>query len=157
MKKQQKTYLLLTLVLGIWAVIGYKFFSAANPSQPEFAEVTRDHIFVPTQIKEKEIFTIDADYRDPFLGTVYAPKKTIKKAKSATAKKQQTLPSKQIEYTGFITDKGSQQKIFFVTVDGQQQMMSLKDTFQEVKLVSGTKNSIKVRYDGISQNIALNQ
>jgi len=156
-KKQNKTYLLLAIVIGIWGIIGFKFLNASNPNGQEIAEVTSDQIFVPKQIKEREIFSIAANYRDPFLGTVQAPKKKIKKRTATTIKKKETVPQKLIQYTGFITDSRSNQKIFFVTIDGQQQMMSQNDTFQEVKLIRGTKSSIKVRYNGRTQTIAITQ
>lgn len=157
MKKQNKTYILLAVVLGIWGLIGFKFFAATNPSSPEIAEISSDQIFVPKQIKARETFAIVANYRDPFLGTVQAPKKKVKKRPKVAVKKKKIVPTKSIQYSGFITDSNSKQKIFFVSVDGQQQMMSINDTFQEVKLVRGTKTSIRVRHNGSVQTIALNQ
>lgn len=100
MKKQNKTYLLLAVVLGIWGIIGYKFFSAVNPDAPEIAQVTSDQVFVPKQMKEREVFSIVADYRDPFLGTVQAPKKKVKKNTNAAAVKKASVPTKSIQYTG---------------------------------------------------------
>lgn len=157
MKKQNKTYILLAVVLGIWGLIGFQFFGAANPSSQEIAEVASDQIFVPKQIKERETFAILASYRDPFLGTVHAPKKKAKKSSSTATKKKKVVPTKSIQYSGFITDKGSKQKIFFITIDGQQQMMSINDSFQEVKLVRGTQNSIRVKYNGSTRNVALSK
>ena len=157
MKKNKKTYLLLAAVVGIWGIIGFKFFGAINPSSQEIAEIASNEIFVPQQIKERETFAIVANYRDPFLGTVQAPKKKVKKSTSKPVKKKEVVPTKSIQYTGFITEKNSSQKIFFVMVDGQQKMMSVNDTFQEVKLVRGTKGSIKVKYNGSTQNVSLTQ
>jgi hypothetical protein len=146
---------LLAVVIGVWGLIGFKFLNAVDNSPKELAMAAPDEIFVPKQMKEREIFTIAADYRDPFLGTVYAPKK---KKKTGIAKKtKKKVPEKSIQYTGFITDKSSKQKIFFVTIEGQQQMMSVNDTFQEVKLVRGNKNSIKVKYNGRTQTITIAQ
>lgn len=157
MKKQNKTYLLLALVIGVWGIIGFKFFSAVNPSNDQIAQVTSDEVFIPKQIKERETFTILANYRDPFLGTVQAPKKKMIKAKTSASKPKKVTPTKSIQYTGFITDKTSKQKIFFVSVDGRQQMMSLNDTFQNVKLIRGSKSDIRVRYEGRTQNISLSE
>lgn len=156
MKKQHKTYLLLAVVLLVWGMIGYKFVNAVNPSieNNNNSAVTVEK-FVPKEIEEREQFTIVANYRDPFLGTMKNPASNQKKKVSKIVKKD--LPKKSIVYTGFITDKGSKQKIFFVTIDGQQQMMSLRDTFKEVKLVQGTKSYIKVSYNGITEKINLAQ
>lgn len=152
MKKQSKTYILLAVVLGIWGLIGFKFFSAVNPASPEILAIVSNKIFVPKQIKERDTFSISANYRDPFLGAIQVVKKKLKK-RTNTAAKKEVLPTKLIQYTGFITASNSNQKIFFVSVDGEQQMMSINDTFQEVKLVRGTKNSIGVRYNGKTQNV----
>lgn len=148
MKKNNKTYVLLAVVIGVWGIIGYKFISAVNPTPKEIVEVASDKIFTPQEPKERTVFSITANYRDPFLGTVNAPKKTPRKA-------QKQVPKKSIQYTGFIGDTNSNENIFFVTVNGQQQMMSVNETFQEVKLVRGTKSSIKVKYGGSTHTIQL--
>lgn len=157
MKKQNKTYVLLAVVIGVWGIIAFKFINGVSPKTQEIVQVTSDQIFIPKQIKERDTFAILADYRDPFLGTVQAPKKVTSKKNTTRVIKKEVVPTKSILYTGFITDKGSKQKIFFVTVEGQQQMMSINDTFQEVKLVRGTKTSIRVKYDGRTQNISLTE
>lgn len=154
MKKNNKTYLLLALVLGIWGIIGFKVIKVANPAPRLVADMGTNEIFVPKQLKKRDTFSIVANYRDPFLGTVHAPKKT---RKAIPKKVKRQVPEKVIAYTGFITDKASKQKVFFVTVDGQQQMMGLNDIFKEVKLMGGTKDKIKVRYKGSTRNIALKQ
>lgn len=152
-KKQHKTYVLLALVLLVWGVIGYKVVNVINPSTETSQTASLSGKFVPKQIKEKESFSIVADYRDPFLGTVKTPNKSTRKI--AVTSVQKEIPKKKISYTGFITDKGKNQKIFFITIEGQQQMMSLNDTFQDVKLLQGTTNYIKVLYKGTSEKIAL--
>ncbi|WP_208295872.1 hypothetical protein [Maribacter caenipelagi] len=145
----------MAVVLLVWGIIGYKFVSALNPTIESNATAVIADKFVPKEIKEREQFTIVAEYRDPFLGTIKNPASNRKKKVSIIVKKD--LPKKNIVYTGFITDKGSKQKIFFVTIDGQQQMMGLKDTFKEVKLIQGTNSYIKVSYNGISEKIILAQ
>ncbi|WP_321827247.1 hypothetical protein [Maribacter dokdonensis] len=155
MKKQHKTYLLLAVVLLVWGMIGYKFVNAVNPSVEIDSTVDVAEKFAPKELKEREYFTIVADYRDPFLGTVKTPVSNRKK--NASKKVKEVLPKKNISYTGFITDNASKQKIFFVIIDGQQQMMSVKDIFKEVRLVQGTKSYIKVSYNGIIEKINLAQ
>lgn len=155
MKKQHKTYLLLVLVLLVWGMIGYKFVNVINLSTNTPQLVASNEKFVPKKIKEREIFSIVADYRDPFLGTIKKRNSGMRSNAVKSVKKE--VPKKHITYTGFITDKGNNQKIFFVTIEGQQQMMSLNDTFHEVKLVQGTKSFIKVVYKGIYEKISIIQ
>jgi len=154
-KKNNKTYVLLAVVISIWGIIGYKFISTINPAPKEIVQTTSDKIFTPQQLKKRTVFSITANYRDPFLGTVSTPPKKVKKTTFKKAQKQ--VPKKSIQYTGFIGDTNSNENIFFVTVNGQQQMMSVNDTFQEVKLVRGTKSTIKVKYGGATRTIQLTE
>ncbi len=144
----------MALVLGIWGIIGFKVIKVANPAPRSVNDMGTDGIFVPKQLKKRDTFSIVANYRDPFLGLVHAPKKT---RKTVPKKVKEQASEKIITYTGFITDKASNQKVFFVTIDGQQQMMGLNDIFKEVKLLGGTKDKIKVRYNGSTLNITLKQ
>ncbi len=154
MKKKNKTYVLLAIVLGIWGIIIFQFIGAFNPPSEEEVQAPSDQVFVPKKAKERELFALALDYRDPFLGTAVAPKKKTLKPK-VSAPPKPVVPAKSIQYTGFIQQKNSKQKVFFVTVEGQQRMMKLNDTFQEVRLVKGTKSSIRVKYNGKTENIDL--
>lgn len=155
MKKQHKTYLLLVIVLLVWGIIGFQFVRAINPSTSTTESSARNEKFEPKKIKERDTFSIVADYRDPFLGTVRIsedrPKKTSKKPL------EKEIPKKKIAYTGFVTDGSKNQRIYFVTIEGQQLMMDVNDIVHEVKLVKGTKSHIQVSYNGISETISLNQ
>lgn len=154
MKKQHRTYLLLAFVLLVWGIIGYRFVNAINPSKEDPQVITTNEKFVPKKIKKREDFSIVADYRDPFLGTVKT--RQADKRKPVPNPIQTKIPKKNIIYTGFISDQETKPNIFFVTIEGQQQMMSLNDTFQEVKLIKGTKSYIMVSYNGSSEKISLN-
>lgn len=152
MKKKNKTYFLLALVLGIWGVIIYQFVGAFNPPSETVVETRSDAVFVPKQVQEREFFALALDYRDPFLGTAVAPKKT-KTAPRKAAVPKKVVPTKSIQFTGVIQQKNTAQKIFFVTVEGQQRLMKINDSFQEVKLIKGSEQSIRVRYDGKTETI----
>ncbi len=120
----------------------------------ERVQAAPKEVFVPRKLKEKDTFSLMADYRDPFFGTVRTRDKAPKKASVPT---KAPVPEKAIAYAGFVTDGKSKQRIFFVTIDGQQQMMSLNDSFQEVKLIQGTEDRIKVRHGGKIRTIFLTQ
>jgi len=138
-KKNVKTYLLLALVLFIWGVIGYKVLSSITP-EPEENTLAVTTTFKPQSIKEKDTFSIIADYRDPFLGTV--KKKTIKKRKPTV--KKNTIPEITVAYTGHISGASLKEKVFFVTINGKQELMSINNTINDVTLISGSKTKIKV-------------
>ena len=111
--------------------------------------------FVPAKIKARDTFSIVANYRDPFLGTM---PKSLKKSKPQKGIiKKNPIPDKNIIYTGFITESTSKKNIFFLTIDGQQQMMSKNDIIQDVKLISGNTDKVRIRYKGRTKTIYLTE
>ena len=154
MKKNTKTYVLLGIVALIWGIIGYRIISAiSSDPEPQTTAVNAD--FKPLPVQEKETFTILADYRDPFLGTL--PKKTAKKVKRSTKPKAPPAPEIAIAYTGFVADKEAKDNIFFVTINGQQHLMSSGNEIDKVKLLSGNASSIKIRYNNKTKTIQLKE
>ncbi len=137
MKKNQRTYLLLALVLGVWGLIAYRVFGVINPNPTKPEQLVVSNNFKPQGLKERDTFSIVADYRDPFLGTAPVAKKT----KTSTIKTlKMEAPTKSISFTGFVADPNSKNNIFFVTIEGQQYMMGIKEVIQDVELLSGNKD-----------------
>ena len=151
MKNKNKTYLLLAIVLIVWGILGIKIVGAINPEPNEGLTTVITEKFVPKAIKERDTFSIVANYRDPFLGTL--PKGTLKKKR--VVPKKEKLPEKIIMYSGSIMDAKTKKRIFFVSIDGQQHMLSKNDIMDEVRLVSGNTNWIKVKYQGKTKTISL--
>lgn len=99
----------------------------------------------------KDSFSINADYRDPFLGTLPSTKK---KMAQRTIKKE-PVQKRNIMYSGLVTESSTGNTLFFISIDGQQHMMSLKEEINGVTLVYGNDKQIKVRYGGQSETISL--
>ena len=143
--------MLLGLVLIVWGIIGFKVVGALSP-KPEPVVVT-ETVFKATQpIKKKDTFSLMANYRDPFLGTMPAPKKV----KRSLIKKK-PVAKRAIVYSGSVSQSGSGNSLFFVSIDGQQHVMSLKQVVDSVQLLGGNARQIKVRYSGIVETIALTE
>lgn len=142
------------LVLTVWGILGLKIVRTVNP--PTGVPPTVDDIgeFRPVALKRPDGFGIVADYRDPFLGTL--PRSEVPGKKAAVQKKE-ALPEKDIRYTGFITENTTGKKIFFLTVDGQQQMLDENEVLGGVRLVSGDAEKIKVRYHGKTKSVPITQ
>jgi len=155
MKKNQKTSILLTAVLAIWGILGFKIVKTVNPISDQNTQQVLSETFKPIVYKQRDTFSIQANYRDPFLGTFPQPikPKRIKKAKP----KKDTPPQREIQYTGFITESSSAPTIFFLTIDGQQQLMAKNEVFREVRLLSGNSEKIRVLVDGKTKSIPLVQ
>ncbi len=154
MKKQTKTYVLLGLVALIWGLIGFRILGALSP-QPAAAPEVSTSSFSPTSVKERDTFSIVANYRDPFLGTLAT--KAKKKIPVRRTAPKETVPAVDIRYTGFITDKNTRQKVFFLSINGQQHLMSAKDKIENVTLLSGTRNTVRVRIGNKLRTVTLTQ
>lgn len=140
------------LVLLIWGIIGFKVVGALSPN-PLPNRVSEPKGKLPNVEKKKDTFSLLANYRDPFLGTLSSPKKTtVKKPK---AKPQ--VPKKNIVYSGLVSKSGSGSTLYFVTIDGQQVLMSRNEVVNDVRLVWGDGENIKVRYNGITETINRSQ
>ncbi|WP_299535754.1 hypothetical protein [Ulvibacterium sp.] len=155
MKKNQKTYVLLTVVLAIWGILGFKVIKTVNPDSDPTVRPIASEKFKPIQFQERDTFSILANYRDPFLGTL--PKSLTPKKPKRTFQKKDTLPKRDILYTGFIAESSSGQEIFFLTIDGHQQLMAKNEVFRKVKLLSGDPKKVRVRFDGKAKTIPLTQ
>jgi hypothetical protein len=155
MKKNKKTYLLLIAVLAIWGLLGFKIFGAIQPNEPKEELALASEKYNPSILKKRDTFSITANYRDPFLGTI--PKRnTTKRAKKTEAKKSE-LPKKNIRYSGLVSQNNTKNSIFFVSIDGHQHMMTRNEVIADVKLVSGNSESIKVKYNNRTETIVLTQ
>ncbi len=155
MKKNHRTYLLLLLVLVVWGILGFRIVKTVSPSTKGTVPLVHAEKFVPTPIKKRDSFALNANYRDPFLGTF--PKTEKPKKVRVTVAQKEILPDKNISYTGFITENGSRKKIFFLTVDGMQQIFSENDVLQGVELLSGDGKKVQVHYNGKTKKIPLSQ
>lgn len=155
MKKNQKTYLLLTVVLAIWGILGFKVIRTVKPDSDQNVQNVVSEKFKPMEFQERDTFSIVAHYRDPFLGTL--PKSLKPKIPKRTSQKKDTLPKREILYTGFIAESSSGHEIFFLTIDGHQQLMATNEVFRKVKLLSGDPEKVKVHFDGKTKTIPLTQ
>ena len=140
MSKNQKTYLLLLAVALVWGAIGYQIYSRYNPDTP-VVETQIASTFIPNKKKEVENYTINPDYRDPFLGKIY--RKPKPKVKQAVQKPQVVFPP--ITYNGII--KG-ETKAFIISINGQEEIFKLKQVIKGVELIRGNDNEIIIKYQG---------
>ncbi len=141
------------LVLIIWGIIGYRILSTISP-EPNEQLVLTETVLKPLEKIERDTFSIKADYRDPFLGTLHHPK-IKKKAKPNGPKKERF--DIDVRYTGSMLNSNNGQRIFFVSINGQQSLMEKGKQAQGVSLVNGSEKTITVRYKGILKKIELQQ
>lgn len=150
MSKNLKTYLLLGIVLLIWGIIGFKVVKAIS-KEPEMPVVQPSKRVWRKTVKKKDTFTLLANYRDPFLGTLPVTKKKV--VRQAVHKKPRV--KRNIVYAGLVSQSKSGESMFFVSIDGRQHMISENQEIQGVKLVKGNEKSITVHYDGHAETILM--
>ncbi len=144
--------MLLGLVLIIWGIIGFKVVKTLS-SDEDPLPAPKPVSFDPKPLVKKDTFSLLANYRDPFLGTL--PKKEQKPSKKQVTK--QPVQKRNIVYSGSVARTGDSKTLFFVTIDGQQHLMSKNEQADGVKLVTGNGEEIKVRYGGITETILRSQ
>ena len=137
MKTKTKTYVLLTLVLSIWGVIGYKIISATNPKSTEVVQHA-DVSFTPSVKKEADTFSIQTTNRDPFLETLLVKNRL----KTQRLKPKTSLVWKPIVYHGIISNQNSKVKVFIISIDGQQYLIQRGQTINDIKLIRGHSKSV---------------
>lgn len=161
MKNKKNIYILLPVVLSIWAAVMYQFFSFASPEETQQLSSNEFRI-KPLKITERDTFSINVTYRDPFLGKMYAPqqndslkKNTVKRNKTLKIVEPLIWPS--IVYKGIVSDTKDKTKIYMLVIGGQTFLMKKGETENEIFLKDGDRESIYVKYKGILNLIMLQE
>lgn len=143
MNKKQKTYLLLLAVLVVWGAVGFQIYSYSNPEIP-VSEMPIARKFVPKPIETTEGYSIQPDYRDPFLGKLYKKPTTKPKRKKIKAKPPVVFPA--ISYNGVI--KAGKKYTYLITINGSQEIFKAKQVSKGVELLRGNDQEVTLKYQG---------
>lgn len=145
MKNKKNIYVLVPAVLLVWGLIGYRIFTGLDP---DIAAVKKTRImkdFKPSKLVVNTNFEIQANYRDPFLGTLdtrmsnkVAPKKRVQQ--------KEVVVFPEILYKGIFSPGDHSKSVFLISIDGEQQMFKIREMHREIKLLSGDKEKILVKY-----------
>jgi hypothetical protein len=154
MKNKKHTYILLALVLFIWGAVMYQFFSFSNANEENLI-VSKEFNLKPIEIKTRDTFSINANYRDPFLGKTFEDKNSsITSAKKGIKKKpkepkvEEVFVWPKILYKGIVSDTKDKNKVFMLIIEGQTFLMKIGSTEKEVFLKEGDRESIYIKYKG---------
>lgn len=146
MNKKQKTAFLLVLVIGIWGLIGYNIYRYLNPEEPVFEKQIQKNHIIKEGSKLKDSLTISS-YRDPFLGII----KT--KRKSSNSQSSTIINFPIVIYHGLVN--GNNMKSYIISVQNQQEIVKIGETFLNVKLISANAKQIAVAHKGTRKIIKL--
>ena len=154
MKNKKSIYLLLPLVLGIWGMVLYQFFSFVVPEEQPLVNSSDLTSFKLPEIKTNDAaYLIKVDYRDPFSGN-YAEEESLGLNETVPEKVQEVIPEPlpepiiwpSIAFKGMVSDNKNQIKVFIVEVKGKSITMKIGGTHQEVTLLSGDRKSVTLGY-----------
>jgi len=148
MTKKQKTYLLLTLVIIIWGFIGIYIYKYLNPDIP-LVNATSKVKFTPKKVISKQTTFTISKYRDPFLGKIVAT------TQKTGISKDQKVDFPQVIYHGSI--KGNRKNAYIISINNQQEILKVGQSFQQVKLLQANSKRIIVRCKSITKSISLQQ
>ncbi|WP_442267066.1 hypothetical protein ACSIGC_05035 [Tenacibaculum sp. ZS6-P6] len=144
MKKKQKTYILLVIVVVVWSVVGIQFFKYSQQQEEEIPVISYKKFKTKT-VAKREVYKVSVHERDPFLGTLHkTSKNNIVKKKKISKNEPFVFPI--IKYKGMIASE--ENTSFILVVNGNQYIMRLRSKKEDVQLISGTKKEIKVLYKG---------
>lgn len=147
MKNKKNIYILLPVVLLIWGLVIYRFFSFTAP-EIQAVETSNQLEVKPLAIPQRDTLSIDVNYRDPFLGKMYMPLSNASKVIKRKSTPQEPIAWPQILYKGIVSDKSNKRKVFMVVINGKSYLMKEKETKQEMTLKSGNRESIIIKYKG---------
>lgn len=148
MKNKKSIYILLPVVLFIWGTVMYQFFSFSGIDQKTITE-SNDFKIKPLQLKERDTFSINVNYRDPFLGKVNSSVSISKKNTHKIKKEpkiEEPLVWPTILYKGIVSDTKEKITIYMLIINGKTCLMKKGETENEVFLKDGDRESIYVKY-----------
>lgn len=154
-KSKRNTYILLVVVLVIWGLIIYKFFTyRQSGTAMSQTSVEQGLARKPIDVKKPEVFTIEVNYRDPFLGKM---NQTGQVKKSNVLRKKEVQPTvwPSIIYKGVVSDSKEKKKVFMLLIDQKPFFMKEKQLEGGVLLKSGDRKSITVQYEKQENKIYL--
>ncbi|RXP46371.1 hypothetical protein EC396_14230 [Lutibacter sp. HS1-25] len=158
MKSKKNIYILLPVVLIVWGIIGYKLFSAINPSTGLQTTPTNLVDFKPETIENEATYTLNLNYRDPFLGKNSAAKKQSTVRKSSSNHPKILIPFPPIVLNGIIEPKvRSRKTMYLVSINNKQHFLSVGQTVDGVTLTKGNSKAITVRFQKQQKEIPLQQ
>ncbi|TPN87679.1 hypothetical protein [Aquimarina algicola] len=153
LKSKKSLYILLPLVVFIWGAIIFQVLGAFSDDDPIFNENTQIDVSEITT-KEREVFTIEPLERDPFLGTLYQPKKKKSKSTKPRVQKQTAFLWPNIQYKGLVSGNNNN-AIYLISINGVDQLMKVKQTIDQVTLIKGASSTIRLKYKGKTKNFTI--
>ena len=155
MKNKKNIYILVPAVLLVWGILGYRIFSTIKPTINTQQTITAIMLFKTTTLEENTQFTINTNYRDPFLGKL--PKKQAIKSKKVQKPivKTPKIPFPTITYKGLVSGKKNKSQVFLISINGQQYFFKKSTSHSLVKLIRGTTKEVTLIFQEQQQTFPI--
>jgi hypothetical protein len=164
MKKKLNVVLLL-LVLGLWGTVILKYISQYFTKNDNFESNKNELTLIDLKIKEKDTFQISTLNRDPFLNKsfsktelkaiVFKQTQVVSSIPKVTPKPIITIPFPVINYLGYIKSKDKNYEMALLKVNGKFLKLKINEIKENLKVISITKDSVKVKYDNQEKSFSL--
>ncbi len=136
-------------VLAIWGIIGFKIIATVNPDTPKVDQQEYSTLFSPKENIAIDTFSIQSSHRDPFLGTLYVKKKP----KPKINKPVESIVWPSIIYHGAVSKQSSTEKIYVLSVNGQQHLVKVGQVVDNIKLIKASNTEMQVSFKGVKKTI----
>ncbi|HEX8269333.1 MAG TPA: hypothetical protein VF581_05535 [Flavobacterium sp.] len=156
MKNKRSIYILLPAVLLIWGSVLYQFFSLSDGGSTQL-QISNDFDDEPHAELKKDTFSINVNYRDPFLGTI--PKSYVPPAKprKVVKDKAESLLWPTIIYKGTVSDNKEKSQVFLLIINGRTCLMKKGSVEDDVLLKRGDRRQVEVIYQKTLATIPLQE
>lgn len=157
MQKTKLNKILIFLVVVIWGILLFNFFSAYF-TESKIEKVKKPlvaNVPLRNQIK-KDTFVIHYPKRDPFLGkssTVKVAKQYISKKKKIVSANKTLLTWPKIIYLGFVKSNSNKLRLGLLRINGILYRVHKGTTESGVKIIDINKEYIRVQFDKETKDI----
>ncbi|WP_286863338.1 MULTISPECIES: type II secretion system protein N [Sphingobacterium] len=166
MKNKAMTYILLSLVVGLWGYIIYRIFAAVSDedqapraAQKNFAQNVSDLSFY----NQKKTTALLLNYPDPMLKDVVPaalpiepPVQNPESYVAPPVENDQPEPQINVQYMGFIENLNDKKPTAIVMIMDRQYMMNVGDEQGEIKLTGIQQGHISIKVNGKNKTIFKN-
>ena len=154
MKNKKALYILIPAVVLVWGVIFYKIFTKVNNNQ-EFTQPVQTVAKPDTTQSEPLNYSIQANYRDPFLKEKVQIKEKNKEEEETKTKKSRNNRRRRVvqrtrwpdvRYQGVIKNRKNDRYVILIEINNKQHLFHQGDTIHEMCLEKFTKDTVHLKY-----------
>ncbi len=153
MKGKKNIRILLPIVVVVWGILIYKVVDAFSDDDVPLP-ITGKSSFVARKIQERDTFSLLPVSTDPFLGTVYR-KKTTSNQGGTTKPAREEIVWPAIQVVGAVADPKGKSAIYMISVNGQQHLMKLGESVNELLLVRASGDKVVLQFKGENKEFSM--